>query len=271
MRVLDPQRLRAARTRRSGREPVVHFVHIRGVEVLRVKNASLFRHHVCQARGRSCSSGCRWSAEGVLGVAVAAERQQHDAREVIGAFVVSTLTMYFYAHATCRLDIPENASPLWPLESSRSYPKSYTQCSIASGKAKTEVTRRHSRRAVSGFQGRAILRMLRDVTRGFLFATGAYSRNPHRAVDLAHDRAYRARGLEVPDVAPRQHPEDEGVTCAFDRRAEREPAREGGFVFFARQVCFFATRSVGSRLEPTPTRYAYAAPARRRRRVAKCT
>ena len=52
-------------------------------------------------------------------------------------------------------------------------------------------------------------------------------------MDLAHDRAYRARGLEVPDVAPRQDREGRRRRDLRLRplRAEREPTREGGFVF----------------------------------------
>ena len=60
------------------------------------------------------------------------------------------------------------------------------------------------------------------------------------------------------------------MTCAFDRFA-RSGQREKEASSFSRGEFVFRPRSKRLGLEPTPTRYAYAAPARRRRRVAKCT
>ena len=167
-----------------------------------------------------------------------------------------------------------NASPLRPLESFRSYPKS-PQCSIASGKAKTDI-------AASFFSSRGFGFSPPD-ERFSCFATkreglsfsppGAYSRGPSgpwisrttARIALADSRCPTSHHASI-------RRGDEGVTCAFDRFARNANQREKEASSFSRGGFVFASAAVEAALvEPTPTRYAYAAPAQRWRRVAKCT
>ena len=240
----DPRRLRAVRTRKVPREPVVHPVRVRGVEVLRVEERfAVPRHHVY---GPEVEAVVVVVARALSVSAVAGGRHSEPrlvVREVIGAFVVSRAHHVRHVRGD-GLDVPEKRVAVAPVGVVQVVPQvAAVQHRVREGENGGGVVILVAF-AFRFFQGRAISRMLRDVTRrAFFFATRGVLARSLRAVDLAHDRAYRARGLEVPDVAPRQHPEGGRRRDLRLRplRAEREPAREGGFggfVFFARRVCF---------------------------------